>query len=286
VGTDLPYSLWGVLDPLAEAQHVRVFPIEGTLNPGRPEPLDARFVSTDLDTGAEQVWRDSVSVDTFGVVGHVFSAPLQVEYDHRYRVEITGADGRASWVEVEVPARTMLSQGIPDTTAGVLLSAYVLGDAPRLVRSELEFFVGYVDGFSASGCPNYTIIRHVVAYDDRIRPNEDGWWFLVNLEEVFAFSLERALLNPRFVEVLGITLGSLRFRTIVANEAWMPPNGQFDPNVLVQPGLMENVQNGFGFVGAGYHLSTLWALPPTVVNKSGFRSDYAECSMSVEDLAR
>jgi hypothetical protein len=277
LGTDQPYTLWGVLNPLADTQFVRVFPIEGTLTPGTPEPLDARFVSTDRGTGEERLWRDSVLVDDRGIVGHVFYAPFRVEYMHTYYLEITGEEGRASSVEVEVPVRTTLTLDEPDTTQGVLLPAYVLNNPPHLVKSELTFRIGYNTGFTDGGCPIYNFAQFVVPYDDRIRPTEDGWWFIVNLREVYGFVEAEALEDPVYLPQYGITLATIRFDTIVANKAWAPPGGTFDPNVLVQPGTMRNVENGFGFVGAGYRLSRTWTLLARVVEQSGFRADYEMC---------
>jgi len=275
LGTDQPYTLWGVLNPLADTQFVRVFPIEGTLNPGTPEPLNAQFVSTDLETGEEHLWRDSVIVDDRGLVGHVFYAPFQVEYMHTYHLRITGQEEQSSSAEVEVPVRTTLTLGEPDTTQSVLLPGYVLNNPPHLVRSELTFRVAYNTGFTDGGCPIYNFGQFIVPYDDRIRPREDGWWFIVNLREVHNFVETVALEDPSYLPQYGITLGSIRFDTIVANEGWDPPGGIFDPNVLVQPGTMRNVE--IGFVGAGYRLSRTWTLLERVVELSGFRADYEMC---------
>ena len=41
--------------------------------------------------------------------------------------------------------------------------------------------------------------------------------------------------------------------------------------MLVQPGLMSNVDNGFGFVGAGYRIELTWLPDDDVVARSGFR---------------
>lgn len=277
VGTERAYTLWGVLNPLADTQFVRVFPIEGTLNPGEPEPLDARLLSIDLDTGAERTWRDSVSVDDRGIVGHVFYAPFRAEYGHTYRLQITGEDGRSSLVEVEVPRSTNLTLGEPDTSQGVLLPGYVLNDPPHLVRSELVVRIGYVIGFSSGGCPYYEFARYALPYDDRVRRTQDGWWFVVNLREVYSFVETLTQEDPAYLRRYGITLAYIRFDTIVANEAWSPPGGSFDPDVLVEPGTMNNVENGFGFIGAGYRLSRTWTLLARVVEQSGFRADYVSC---------
>lgn len=276
-GTDQPYTLWGVLNPLSDTQFVRVFPIEGTLHAGVAEPLAARFVSRNLTTGDEHRWRDSVIVDDRGIVGHIFYAPLRAEYSHSYQLELAGDDERASSVEVAVPAETNLTLGEPDTSQGVLLPGQILNNPPRLVKSELVFRTGYVTGFSSGGCPLYAYNDYAISYDDRIRPIDDGWWFLVNLREIYRFVVSNVGEDPLYLRQFGITLGQIRFETIVANREWAPPDGMFDPNVLVQPGAMSNVNNGFGFIGAGYRLSRPWTLPPRVIELSGFRGDYESC---------
>ena len=50
-----------------------------------------------------------------------------------------------------------------------------------------------------------------------------------------------------------------------ANAEWDPPGGVFDADVLVQPGTLSNVENGFGFVGAGYRLSSTWIPLDTII---------------------
>ena len=66
-------------------------------------------------------------------------------------------------------------------------------------------------------------------------------------------------------QTFGIQFRDVTIRLIVANEAWNPPDGEFDPDVLVQPGLLSNVENGFGFVGAGYRLTGFWAPEDTIM---------------------
>jgi hypothetical protein len=277
LGTDQPFTLWGVFNPLADTQFVRVFPIEGTLQAGEPVPLDARFTSTDLVTGEERIWRDSVRIDARSLVEHIYYAPFMAEYGRSYLLEIVGGDGRTSSVEVAVPARTELTLAPADTSGHVRLPVFVRNDPPNLIRSEVELSVSYVIGFSASGCPNYRYVEYVLPYDDLRRPTDDGWTFVVNLNEVYNEVQTITRNDESYLPQYGITLGFIRFNTVVASEAWVPPNDVFDPAVLVQPGTMENVENGFGFVGAGYRLSRGWSLPVSVIERVGFRTNFEGC---------
>ena len=60
------------------------------------------------------------------------------------------------------------------------------------------------------------------------------------------------------------------FSTVLGNEEWVPPDGEFNAANLIQPGTFSNVENGFGFVGAGYRLQRSWTLPFEVVEKTSF----------------
>lgn len=277
LGTDQAFTLWGVLNPQADTQFVRVFPVEGTLQAGEPVPLSARFTSTDLTTDAETTWRDSVRVNERGLVEHVFYAPFRADYGHDYLLEITGDDGRTSSVEVDVPARTELALAPPDTSGPIRLHATIGNHPPNLIRSEVEVGLSYVVGFSASGCPNYHFLEHVIPFDDQRRATSDGWTFTVNLNEVYAEVQAVARNDDAYLSQHGITFAFIQFSTVVANEAWEPPDGQFDPNVLVQPGTMENVENGFGFVGSGFRLSQSWSVPVRAIEQAGFRTTFVGC---------
>jgi len=267
-----PYSMWGVLNPFADTQFVRVFPIETSLEPGLPEPLDAQFVSTDLGTGTQHTWRDSVIVDTLGMVGHVFYAPFRPEWEHQYRVEITRGDGASSSAEVEIPKQTTLVLDAPDTTRGVILPASIQGDASNLLQSKADIYVRYIVGFTPPPFPQpiYEYYHHIIPYDDDLRRTADGWELSIDLERSYFPVLGEVSKNENFIVDEGITLLFVEFRVVVANEAWMPPGGVFDPNVLVQPGVLSNVENGFGFVGGGYRLARSWTLPFEVVEKTEF----------------
>ena len=65
-------------------------------------------------------------------------------------------------------------------------------------------------------------------------------------------------------------LGLVTFRFLVADATWTPPGGRFDFEVLSQPGAFSNVDNGFGFYGAGYTASVRWFPSPEVRQELGF----------------
>jgi hypothetical protein len=268
--TDRPFTMYGVLNPLADTQFVRVFPLEGRMTGGLPEPLEAEFKITEMGTGLQHDWLYALLETPDGEFGHFYYWPSRVTWDTAYRLEITGSDGRSSFAEVKVPARVVLLLAEPDTTGPVRLTAWITGNPPHLHKSEVEVAVRYVVGFDPVGNPFYSYLNYTIPYDKRVHPSPEGRRFVVDLDEVYYQVAPEVQRDLSFVSSRGITLLLLRFRTLVASEAWNPPGGVFDPNVLIQPGVMSNVENGFGFIGAGYRLSSAWTLPLEVVEKSYF----------------
>ncbi len=270
VGTDLPYSIYGVISPQLDSQWVRVYPIEGRLVPAEPEPLDAVVTSTDRTTGEKVVWRDSIIVDFADQYAHVYWAPFQAEYDHAYQISVRAPDGAETSVEVSVPkqAEIVLEQPLRRQD-GVFLPVLVAGPVPRVIRVEVDYSVAYLP--LAVG--DIIQDQFTIPYHTEAREVEGGWRIPINLRD--DYDEIRATISETGESLdlrVGIILLNITLRLIVANEEWNPPDGQFDPELLVQPGVMTNVGNGFGFVGAGYRMERAWIPPDEFVEDAGFRA--------------
>ena len=259
LGTDLPFSMYGVLTPQADTQWVRVFPIEGRLEPAPPGLLDARFTSTDLQTGERRVWNDSLIQEQNKQYAHVFWSPFLTPFDRAYRLEVERSDGAASRVEVVVPLLTELVMPERTEQAPALLPVFVRGEAPNVIRVEVTYRyrfktpLGNDDG------------EATVSYEGKARRIEDGWVIeltpLSDLRSIQRLIEQSISVDPE----IGLKLTRITLRLIVANAAWDPPGATFDPDVLVQPGTLSNVENGFGFVGAGYRLFGTWVPLDTII---------------------
>lgn len=284
---EFPYSMWGIINPTADTQFVRVFPIETGLEPGLPEPLDARFTSVDLDTGEERVWQDSVLVDSTGAVGHVFYAPFRADWEHQYRLEITRGDGASSWVEVETPGEVRASLGDPLNSQLVILPVFLQGTQPRLLRTDLEVTFYYQTGTLGTPpfvTPTCHLVHYSFPYDERVRPWTEGWQVEMNLSEAYTDVRVWAAGNDDAWEVNpAVRFGGVEFHAVVGNEEWVPPGGVFDRDVLVQPGVLENVQNGFGFVASGYRLTRTWSLDIDLIAQAGF-AESTFCEIEKESV--
>ena len=271
VGTDLPYSMYGVLSPQLDSQWVRVFPIEDRLVPATPEPLDAQVVSVDRTTGEQYIWRDSVIVDFADQYAHVYYAPFQARFGHTYRLAATRSDGAESTVEVTVPPEAEIILREPVIRVGsVVQPVFVRGDVAGLVQVEVNYAVAYKATNEAEIESNNIVIPYLLKHEK----TDGGWIVPVDLRQDF---LEVTASIAQQIDVgidlrVGVILLNVTLRLIAANEAWDPPGGVFDGEILVQPNVMRNVQNGFGFVGAGYRLYKQWLPPVEAIEEAGFRS--------------
>ncbi len=258
-GTDIPFSVFGALTPQADTQWVRVYPVEGRLEPAGREPLDAVVTSRAEQAGTMQTWSDSLIRDPGRLFAHVFWHPFAVEHGELYSLVVRRSDGEASRVSVRVPDEATLVMPPPANVAPSRLRAFVAGDVPNLIRIEVTYQYRYITpGGVESG-------QTVFQYDDQKRRVDGGWIIdLMPAPDLRGLQNELAEYIP-LDPTIGLRLTRLILRLIVANAEWEPPGGVFDPEVLVQPGNMNNVENGFGFLGAGYRLSATWIPRDTLI---------------------
>ena len=190
---------------------------------------------------------------------HVFWSPFLTPFDRAYRLEVERSDGAASRVEVVVPLLTELVMPERTEQAPALLPVFVRGEAPNVIRIEVTYRyrfktpLGNDDG------------EATVSYEGKARRIEGGWVIdLIPLSDLR--SIQRLIEQSISVDPeIGLKLTRITLRLIVANAAWDPPGATFDPDVLVQPGTLSNVENGFGFVGAGYRLLGTWVPLDTII---------------------
>ncbi len=65
----------------------------------------------------------------------------------------------------------------------------------------------------------------------------------------------------------------MEFTALAADSAWAPPGGVFDPDVLVVPGALSNVENGYGFIGAGEGIRVQWIPSVNARLVAGYRAE-------------
>ncbi len=246
--TGRPFTMWGVLDPTESLQGIRVVPIGLVLDEsGSTPPLDARVESVDVATGERVAWRDSLVRFASGATGHVFVASFQPRYDALYEVTATRSDGAASRVRVRTPP-AVEPIALEVTSANVLPVLFT--QAPSLNIVHVTYVV------QMAGC-GYDQATFDVPIDGGTYPFDYGWRVDLPLGTL------AARLRSHFETQSAMALVSAKVEGFVSNTEWRPIFGTpYDPEILVEPGTIENVENGFGFVGAGFTTSVLWRQDP------------------------
>ncbi|MDX1545854.1 MAG: hypothetical protein R3247_02635 [Rhodothermales bacterium] len=265
LGIDRPFTVWGLFNPKTDTHAVRLFEIEGTIREVRPEPLDAVVTSTRLGDGAQRVWRDSVVTLRDGDVRHVYWAAFDARTGETYRLAVRRSDGAETSAEVTIPPPVTLELLPPDTTAvtEILLPVAVVGEAPQLPRVEVRYEV-----VSTPFGGDVSFHDVVVSYQSRAERVAGGWRIDIDLRDDFrTIFLD---LTEKEVSTERIVLREMELTVHVGDEAWLSPVGDFEADVLVEPGVFSNVENGFGFVGAGFFEVIRWSPPAPLQDRAGF----------------
>ncbi|MDX1546344.1 MAG: hypothetical protein R3247_05120 [Rhodothermales bacterium] len=271
VGEERPFTVWGFLDATADTQRVRVFAVEDRLGDRRGGSIDAVVTSTDLTTGAARTWTDEEVTFADGTVGHVFWAPFRAQHGHRYRLTVTRSDGAKTTATVSVPHPVTVEMATSTTQPE--LPVVIRGTPPQLVGVAVEYEILTVPPSfpwpPGTPAPPAHTVRVVAPYADVAERIEGGWAVRLDLQRdipLIRDAVAARCLNPDL-----IALRRARFRFLAADSSWAPPGGDFDPEVLIQPGVFSNVENGFGFFGAGVPFAQSWVAAEGLQAELGFR---------------
>lgn len=249
-GSDLPFTIYGVISPDLDTQTVLVFPIDDFPTQGSPERLDAHVYSVDLSTGEQTTWRDSLLANSDSSFTHAYWAPFRAGYGVQYRLIVERSDGAASSVEVTVPEPVSVSL-LDESRAGRVPVA-VRGSDFRLLSPEIAYRV-YKPGVPPR--------EYSISYAGEEFQDAAGWQVRIKMIRD-AYDMNY-LYNGEMGAIGGncrmdfITLGSIHYRAIIGNTIWNPPDGLFNPGLISNPIAMNNVENGYGSVGAGYRIDEL-----------------------------
>ena len=281
VPEERPFTLWGILDAAVDTQFVRVFTIEEQPGIHRPDHPDAVVTSTDLVAGESREWTYRRREYDDGTVGHLYWSPFRPRHGHRYRIDVRRSDGETSTATVTVPPEVDVTIERSETSPRV--TAYVRGEDLNLLDVEMRYEATNVPPANSwpQDLPIHPQVYHPVevSHQDDGEPFQEGTFFSFDMAEDFE------IVRNEYVGKCLITEGNphialrrVEFHLIVADTTWQPPGGQFDPNLLIQPGAFSNVENGYGFIGAGIIHAERWTPSPSVRTLMGYRSEQG-CSM-------
>ena len=260
-GIDQPYSIYGLLTPQADTQRVAVYEIQDVLAPVEPTSLNATIRSTDLTTGSSQTWTEQLIQDSLGQYSHVYSSGFVPEYDHRYRVEVESPDGETTFAEVTVPPLVEVILPEPAPVVPRLFPIVIEGEAPLLLKILILYRVRYLD---INGVPSEEIFP--VSYDGEQRRTPTGWAITLTVNQDMRLLSNRLVSAGTIAPATTVSPSELQVNMIIASEDWDPPGGTFDFDVLAEPSVFTNVDNGFGYVVSGYRVQEEWAVQLTAKN--------------------
>lgn len=232
VESDQTFALYGLFDGRRDTQFVRLQPVidEADTSGG----VEARVVSTEIGTGEQVVWQDSLVVRADGSRGTLFFARFRPLAGQVYRLEASRADGATSTAEVRLPAEPPFSAETP-TETGDFISQRVVIDSARPPSGFVVTYTVRPAGGEA--------VRVDVVYDVTLAPGEGGFRLLVSLSRDVNAILS-SLSRP--VELLALEL-----TYDLANEPAVPVTG------------------GIGAVGVAARFTAGWTLAPDVVADLG-----------------
>ncbi len=267
LGADRVFSVYGLFSPAQDTQWVLLYPVVERLEPTPRAPLDARVTSVDKVTGETHVWRDSLIADRRGQYEHFFWAPFRAFHERSYELRIVRSDGETAKVNVQVPPQVFLEIGeAPPRVFPVFQMLRIKGGAPNLLHLTATYTVRYLNDQSQA-----TTVDVPIAYNSRKVKAADGWDIRIGLSQDYQEVLRAVAGDENFASQGGVQLLNVTLSAIVASDDWLPPEGAFSAEVLIEPGIMNNVDNGFGFVGSGYRLARTWLPPREAATSAGFR---------------
>ena len=268
VGSDIPFTVWGFMNAGADTQYVRIFPITDHLIPDPDAGIDAHVFSTNLTTGERREWTyEAVRFDSL-ISGHFFFSPFRAEHEHRYRLEVVRSDWETSSVEVTVPSEAVFD--IQVNLGSTEIPVEIRGEVPNLVGLRVTYhavnvppMLAWPDGTPIAGAVQLPV---TIVYDDIAERVDGGWRFVIDMARDYAGVQSvygrNCLITVSEESAPDIWLRKMEFTALAADSTWDPPGGVFDPNILSVPGTFSNVDNGYGFFGAGQGVRLDWT--PTV----------------------
>ena len=233
----------------------------------QPNPIDAVVRTLQLESGHHRMWRDSIVQLDDGYYRHVYWSLFQPQPGESYLLETERSDGVIASAQTTIPPLVTLEVLEPDTLRPreALMPVMIHGDAPSMPRIDVEYILA---GYREEG--GEAIFKNV-SFNYVGRPSAVAGGSLLEIDLIADYSdIYQVFRDDSDVTTSIIDLKEVQLRIHVGDENWVSPVGNFDPDLLVEPGTFSNVKNGFGFFGAGYVESTVFRPPVVLLRRAGF----------------
>ena len=246
VGEERAVTIYGFLDPTTDRQVIRLIGIASSIQDLDQADFNAEVKTIDETTGDVQVWSPLSIAFSDSSKGTIFEALFTPAYAHTYRLEVSTGDGALAQAVTTVPPELEISQ---DTGGNPLRPGFFIpGELPNLVQ--MDMFYEIVAMQPVVSTAENVILPIRISYKDTQLPTEGGWALAADLRN--DFDLIGDELRNYCITTPFIALRSSAFVFFVGDEGWVPPGESFDPELIAQPGVFSNVENGYGYFGSGY----------------------------------
>ena len=265
VEEDRYFSVYGYLDTASDEQLLRVIELRTEFATAGDESIDALVSTTEQETDVVTMWRDSLVTYTDGTVGHIFVGNFRPVPGLSYELNVTRSDGKRATATTLIP--TLKEVHLSEPVSGFVGNTQkVLWPQVDRVPFRVQVWYRTLDTVTEG----LAFREAVVNYGDdasRVgRQTTDGWEIVIR----FAEDKKEVGKQLGFGEADQPILMSLGMRLTMTDEQWRPPDGVFNPEILVQPGTFSNVDGGFGFFGSLNQFALEWTLSPEATNTAGY----------------
>lgn len=265
VEEDRYFTLFGYLDTASDEQFIRVIPLRTDFAAFEDTSIDAVVTTQEVESGQITTWRDSVITYADGSVGHIFHADFRPIPGRTYELSVVRSDGQQARASTNIPLITGVELDAP-----IVSSAFVF---QKVRWTDIDFAPFRVEVWYRflNFSPSEPFLEAVIPYGDVSQQygkfvEGNKWEVLVQLTKD----------KKDVTKELGISddarpyLMSMGMRFTMTSDSWRPPDGVFDPEVLVQPGTFSNVEGGFGFFGSVNQYTYEWTLSPEATALAGY----------------
>jgi len=265
VEEDRYFTVFGYLDTAVNEQFVRVIDLRTDFAAEGDFSIDATVTSLEIESGNVTVWEDSLIAYSDGSFGHVFHSSFQPVPGWTYELRVTRSDGIQSRASTTIPVITDIELDDPTISVASVFQKirWTDIDAPPF---RVEVWYRFLN--ASPGQPFLEAILPYGNVSDQYGQIVEGnkWEVLIRLTGDKEDVTRELGLSPNAAPFLmGVGM-----RLTMTDDSWRPPDGVFDPEILVQPGTFSNVENGFGFFGSVNQYTYEWTLDPNITSLIGY----------------
>ena len=256
------FTIYGYLDELETQHELRVTPItrQTSIIPSVDDPraeIDAVVISEEYFGGqllSTSRWTHELRQLEDETFAHIFTANFRVSAGNTYVVRVQRSDGIETSASTTVPrldtANILEVRPLQFNADSTIIRQEIV--APPSISLPWNIRAIYLYSGGVVNARKFISYGRVGSATD-----EGGWAFeldpVADRPAVMAAIEDARQIGqvepgePVFLTAMGVDIS-------VLDSQWRPPGGEFDPEVLAQPGTLSNVENGYGYFGSlGYY---------------------------------